>query len=147
MTKRSSVLSYLTGVVLLSVLPATNAQNSAADNSTISYPASYFTEFNPLTVNDMLDRVPGISLILEQNSSNFSGDVRGLGASSQILIDGKRMAGKANEARSQLDRISAEQVASIEIVRGTSSDLDVQNTGQLVNIILEKVTRDKNSNN
>jgi len=136
MIKRSSVLPYLTGLVLLSVLPATNAQNSAADNSTISYPASYFTEFNPLTVNDMLDRVPGISLILEQNSSNFSGDVRGLGASSQILIDGKRMAGKANEARNQLDRISAKQVAAIEIVRGTSSDLDVQNTGQLVNIVL-----------
>ena len=47
------------------------------------------------------------------------------------------MAGKANEASSQLDRISADQVEYIEIVRGTSADLDVRNTGQLVNIVLK----------
>ena len=52
------------------------------------------------------------------------------------LIDGKRMAGKANEARSQLARIPASQVARIEIIRGSSSDLDVQNGNQIVNIVL-----------
>jgi outer membrane receptor for ferrienterochelin and colicin len=122
--------------LFLTDLPTAEAQGTTEENSTISYPASYFAEYSPLTVNDMLDRVPGISLIIDQDNSNFEPDARGLGASSQILIDGKRMAGKANEARSQLDRISADQVRSIEIVRGTSSDLDVQNTGQLVNIVL-----------
>ena len=136
MYKRNFVIACLTGVLLLTDLPIADAQRTTEEDSTISYPASYFAEYSPLTVNDMLDRVPGISLILDQSNSNFEPDARGLGASSQILIDGKRMAGKANEASSQLDRISADQVRSIEIVRGTSSDLDVQNTGQLVNIVL-----------
>ena len=140
MIKRTSAIALWAGVLLLAVLPMVHAQNSTEDGSTVTYPASYFSAYNPLTVNDMLDRVPGISLILQQglDSIRFDGAVRGLGSSSQILIDGKRLAGKANEARSQLDRISADQVASIEIIRGTSSDLDVQNTGQLVNIILRE---------
>ena len=112
-------------------------QQEPEEGSTVTYLANYFAEFNPLTVNDMLDRVPGIDLILNGGGgSRFGGGDRGLGASSQILIDGKRLAGKENEARSQLDRISADQVSRIEIVRGTSSELDVQNTGQLVNIVL-----------
>ena len=140
MIDRSSAFAALAGVLLLTVLANAHAQNTTEDGSTITYPASYFAAYNPLTVNDMLDRVPGINLILQQGfgSGSFDGAIRGLGSSSQILIDGKRLAGKANEARSQLDRISADQVASIEIVRGTSSDLDVQNTGQLVNIILRE---------
>ena len=140
MSNRSPALSALTAALILGFLPGAHAQNSIGDDSTITYPASYFAEYSPLTVNDMLDRVPGISLILEQGfgTDGFDGAARGLGSSSKILIDGKRLAGKANEARSQLDRISADQVASIEIVRGTSSNLDVQNTGQLVNIVLRE---------
>jgi len=48
------------------------------------------------------------------------------------------LAGKANEASSQLDRIAANEVNYIEIIRGSSSDLDVQNSGQLVNIVLRE---------
>lgn len=112
------------------------AQDGADDDSNVTYPAAFFAQYQPLTVNDMLDRVPGIDLILNAGGGpNIDGD-RGLGASSSILIDGKRLAGKANEAREQLNRIAADQVSHIEIVRGTSSTLDVQNTGQLVNIVL-----------
>ena len=108
------------------------------NDSTVTYGADFFESTGALTVNDMLDRVPGIELILQAatTSSVSSDGNRGLGASSQILIDGKRMAGKANEARSQLARIPATQVARIEIIRGSSSDLDVQNSSQIVNIVL-----------
>ncbi|NKB35412.1 MAG: TonB-dependent receptor plug domain-containing protein [Pseudomonadales bacterium] len=109
-------------------------------DSTVTYPASYFSQYSPVSVNDMLERIPGIDLALggatSELESRFRGGNRGLGGSSQILIDGKRLAGKANEARSQLDRIAAEDVEYIELVRGTSSDLDVQNSGQLINIVL-----------
>ncbi|MEQ8955299.1 MAG: TonB-dependent receptor, partial [Gammaproteobacteria bacterium] len=111
------------------------AQNQVGDDSTVTYQSDYFAQFSPLTVNDMLDRVPGIDLIVSSGGPNADGD-RGLGSSSNILIDGRRLAGKANEARAQLDRISADQVSYIQIVRGTSAQLDVQNTGQLVNIVL-----------
>ena len=129
--------SLLTICLVSNSMAQQESQQAADEDSNVTYPADYFDEFNPLTVNDMLDRVPGIDLILNGGGSGrFGGGDRGLGASSQILIDGKRLAGKANEARSQLDRISADQVNFIEIIRGTSSELDVQNSGQIVNIVL-----------
>ena len=130
--KRYPIISA--SLAMLIALSST-AQENSEGGSTVTYPAEFFAEFTPLTVNDMLDRVPGIDLILNSGGPNADGD-RGLGGSSSILIDGKRLAGKANEARAQLDRISADQVKHIEIVRGTSSSLDVQNSGQLVNIVL-----------
>ena len=113
---------------------------TASSDSTITYPASYFIQFAPVSVSDMLDRIPGIGMVLDGATADldrrFGGGDRGLGGSSQILIDGKRLAGKANEARTQLSRLAAEEVDYIEIVRGTSSELDVQNSGQLINIVL-----------
>lgn len=119
------------------------AQDSGSDEATINYPAAYFSQFGPVSVNDMLQRIPGIGLALEPdagrrpagaNSNNQ--DVRGLGDSDRILINGKRLAGKANEAASQLNRIAADQVDYIQIIRDTSGDLDVRNAGQIVNIVL-----------
>ncbi|PCJ19692.1 MAG: hypothetical protein COA96_16140 [SAR86 cluster bacterium] len=128
----------LTLIVLITVFSSfAGAQNSSEDDSTITYPASFFSQYGPVSVNDMLNVIPGIGLALESNEvQSFNGANRGLGGSEQILINGKRMAGKANEASSQLDRIPADQVQYIEIIRGTSGDLDVRNSGQLVNIVL-----------
>ncbi len=129
----------LLGLILLTLLCASNfahAQDSEDDNTTITFPASYFAQFSPTTINDMLDRVPGIELIRAGSGTLASDGDRGLGSESPILIDGKRLAGKASEADSQLARISADEVDYIEIIRGTSSDLDVQNSGQIVNIVL-----------
>lgn len=122
-------------VLCLSILAANASAQSTEDNSTITYTSDYFAEYAPITVNDMLNRIPGIDLVLGTGSSSSNSD-RGLGSSAQILIDGKRLAGKANEASSQLNRIAANEVNYIEIIRGSSSDLDVQNSGQLVNIVL-----------
>ncbi|MCB1664653.1 MAG: outer membrane beta-barrel protein [Pseudomonadales bacterium] len=125
-------------VLCLSIAVATaHAQQSGENDSTVRFPGDYFVEYAPITVNDMLDRIPGIEMILGTNNSSSGGD-RGLGSSAQILIDGKRLAGKANEASSQLDRIAASEVNYIEIIRGSSSDLDVQNSGQIVNIVLRE---------
>lgn len=122
-------------LLCLSIMSAHAIAQSTEDNSTVTYPSVYFADYAPITVNDMLNRIPGINMVLGTGSSSSSAD-RGLGSSAQILIDGKRLAGKANEASSQLDRIAANEVNYIEIIRGSSSDLDVQNSGQLVNIVL-----------
>lgn len=127
----------ITIALLSGIFVPVTAQETTEDESTVTYPASFFAQYRPVSVNDMLNVIPGISLALESNEvQTFNGANRGLGASEQILINGKRMAGKANEASSQLDRISADQVQYIEIIRGTSGDLDVRNSGQLVNIVL-----------
>jgi len=124
--------------LLLSFCTSGLAQPQDPDDSTVTYSADYFVQYAPVSVNDMLDRIPGIALVLQEDQTERfrGGSDRGLGAQDQILINGKRLAGKANEARAQLDRISADQVDYIEIVRGTSGTLDVQNVGQLVNIVL-----------
>ena len=62
----------------------------------------------------------------------FGGGSRG----SEILINGKRTAGKNNSTGSQLRRITADQVDYIEIIRGTSGELDVRGSGQVVNVVL-----------
>jgi len=117
-------------VLLLSSIGFTQQSN------TVSYPAEYFQQWNPVTVADMIDRIPGITVALETNSSNRSQNDRGLGSGENILINGQRLSGKDNEARDQLARIAFEQVERIEIIRGTSSDLvGVRNQGQIVNIV------------
>lgn len=116
-------------------LMSINAGAQESEDSTITFSSAYFAEYAPLTVNDMVNRIPGIELILGSSSSSSGGD-RGLGSSAQILIDGKRLAGKANEASEQLSRIAASEVDYIQIIRGSSSDLDVQNSGQIINIVL-----------
>ena len=141
-----ALLRLSLAIAVSTALPGQNntfAQDSAALDSTVVYPAEYFAQFNPVNVNDMIDRVPGISVALNAGTTSGGGATnnnnannRGLGAGAQILIDGKRLAGKDNEARTQLSRIAANQVRHIEIIRGTSGDLDVRSAGQIVNIVL-----------
>ncbi|MGI9250243.1 MAG: TonB-dependent receptor plug domain-containing protein [Pseudohongiellaceae bacterium] len=108
--------------------------NNDAD-TTVTYPASYFDQYEPFSVNDMLDRIPGI------NSARRGGNSgqRGLGlGEGQILINGRRITGKSNEGNSQLSRIPAEDVRHIEIIRGTSGDLAVRGGGQVINVVLRE---------
>ncbi|MDA0687135.1 MAG: hypothetical protein O2948_00715 [Proteobacteria bacterium] len=136
-------------VAVLCVMPFTAlAQDTADDGSTVIYPAEYFTEWQPITAQDMLARIPG------QDASGpgrggggppggFTGNPtrggRGLGAGSsgtEIMINGKRTAGKNQSASSLLGRIAASQVQEIQIIRGTSGELDVRGSSQVINVIL-----------
>ena len=113
------------------------------EDSTVTYPAEFFAQFQPYSVNDMLQRIPGINLARGGGStrggpgSSQGGNRRGLGAGGdQVLINGRRIAGKENEGSSQLSRIPAREVDYIEIIRGTSGDLDVRGGTQVINIVL-----------
>ncbi|MBL4582473.1 MAG: TonB-dependent receptor, partial [Gammaproteobacteria bacterium] len=114
------------------------------NDSTVTYPAEFFAQYEPFSVNDMLDRIPGINTARGgggggnggPGSSSGSGR-RGLGlGGDQILINGRRTTGKENEGSSQLSRIPANQVQYIEIIRGTSGELDVRGGSQVINIVL-----------
>ncbi|MDP6535021.1 MAG: TonB-dependent receptor [Gammaproteobacteria bacterium] len=103
-----------------------------SDQSTVVYTADYFAEYRPVSANDMLNRIPGIGLALRGG-----GGGRGLGSGEgEVLINGQRITGKSNEGRNQLNRISADQVDYIEIIRGTSEELDIRGGGQVVNVVL-----------
>jgi len=124
------------------------AQETNGENSTVIYSAEYFSQWAPITAKDMLDRIPG-----QDNSSprgggggipggggNPSSGGRGLGGGNsggnEVLVNGKRTAGKNNQTSDLLARISADQVKEFQIIRGTSGDLDVRGSGQVVNVVL-----------
>jgi outer membrane receptor for ferrienterochelin and colicins len=137
--------SFVTLTLLLLAAQSVSAQDNVGDDSTVVYPASYFAEFNPVTAQDMLDRIPGVGSATG-GGGNFGGSRqgggnggRGLGSGSggsQIIINGKRTAGKNNQTSGQMDRITAEQVDYIQIIRGTSGELDVRGSSQVVNVVL-----------
>lgn len=108
------------------------ADNERIDGSTVVYPATFFAAYNPVSANDMLDRIPGVSI-------DGGGGGRGLGTGGDLLINGQRIAGKDNSPRDQLSRIPAQEVLRIEIIRGTSGDLAVRGAGQVVNVVLTDV--------
>ena len=124
---------------------AVSAQDAGEEASTVVYAADYFAQWQPITALDMLDRIPGQGAAggpSNNGPSSAPGNPttggRGLGSGdgNQILINGKRIAGKNNSASGQLDRIPATQVKEFQIIRGTSGELDVRGSGQIVNVIL-----------
>ena len=151
-------------VLLISLISKTVfAQENVGDDSTVRYPADYFAEWSPVTAQDMLDRIPGMDSSggfgpPGGGGGGFSGGFggggpppgffgrgggggggRGFGGGnrgSEILINGKRTAGKNNSTGGQLSRITSDQVNYIEIIRGTSGELDVRGSSQVVNIVL-----------
>ena len=138
-------------ILLLSLIaPEINrAQDASEDGSTVVYPATYFTEWQPITAGDMLARIPGQDTNGRgsgggiQRARGLSGSPsrggRGLGSgagSTEILINGKRNAGKNNSTQQMLQRIASSQVQEIQIIRGTSGDLDVRGSGQIINVVL-----------
>ena len=135
---RNLGFSHIYFFVLILVTPYVCAQApETASDATVTYPAEYFAQFNPYSVNDMLQRIPGISLARSGSRSQSRGGGRGLGAGGeQVLINGRRIAGKSNEGDSQLSRIPASEVRYIEIIRGTSGELDVRGGTQVINVVL-----------
>lgn len=137
-TRPRALLLFFSGFLGLASNAGAQAPETASD-ATVTYPAEYFAQFNPYSVNDMLLRIPGISLARSGSRSQSRGGGRGLGAGGeQVLINGRRIAGKSNEGDSQLSRIPASEVRYIEIIRGTSGELDVRGGTQVINVVLNE---------
>lgn len=140
--KRSAVRAFAALLPLLIVAVPQNllAQDTDGENSTVIYPAEYFSQWAPITAKDMLDRIPGQDNSSPRGGGNPSSGGRGLGGGNsggnEVLVNGKRTAGKNNQTSDLLARISADQVKEFQIIRGTSGDLDVRGSGQVVNVVL-----------
>ncbi|MGI8705111.1 MAG: TonB-dependent receptor plug domain-containing protein [Sphingomicrobium sp.] len=81
-----------------------------------TYSPAEFARFAPRTALDMVQLIPGFVIA-------DSEDRRGLGATSaNVLIDGRPVSGKANDAIDALSRITAAEVQRIEVKTSTSSD-------------------------
>ncbi|HAI58531.1 MAG TPA: TonB-dependent receptor [Xanthomonadaceae bacterium] len=102
----------------------------------LSYDLAYFQRFEPLTVGDMLKRVPSITFV--SDVLEYDGvRMRGLDAGyTQILINGRRVPGAGFDRSFFVDRIPAEIVERIEIVRSASADRSGDAVAGALNIVL-----------
>ncbi len=114
---------------------------ASADGSKVSYEASYFEAYQSVNAADMLRWVPGGAELIPNNrpGRNNESDKRGFGSGGdQVLINGKRLSGKSNDIGSALQRIQANVVSRVEVIRGTTAGLDVRSEGTLINIVLNE---------
>ena len=101
------------------------------------YDQEFFAKFEPVSVGDQLRRVPGVAFTSDIGESD-SPQLRGLGQGyTQILVNGRPLPGAGNDRTVFVDRIPAEIVDRIEIVRSPSADIDSQGVGGTINIILK----------
>lgn len=116
-------------------LPVTAKREVPAAASEV-FDAQYFLKYSPATAEDMVRRVPGATAILDGLEVQLQ--VRGFGSGGdQLLLNGKRFAGKG-QILPTLRRIPSANVAYVELVRGTDTELDVQSEGLIVNVVLKE---------
>ncbi len=103
---------------------------------TLTYDNSFFQQFEPLTVGDMLKRVPGVAFV--SDVLEFDGArLRGLNPGyTQVLINGKKVPGAGDDRSFYVDRIPAEMVERIEIIRSSSANRSGDAVAGALNIIL-----------
>ena len=94
-----------------------------------TYTPEDFVRFSPRNALDMLNQVPGFAIVAADT------DRRGLGqASGNVLINGERFSGKSTDIFTELRRISAANVARIEVVDGATLNI-AGLSGQVANVV------------
>jgi outer membrane receptor protein involved in Fe transport len=102
----------------------------------IKYGLDYFQKFEPLTVGDALKRVPSATFqsdILEYDGVRLRGLDPGY---TQIMINGEKVPGSGVDRSFFVDRIPAELIERVEIVRSSSADRSGDALAGAINIIL-----------
>lgn len=107
--------------------PASNTANAASGSV---YPAEYFAATSPANAHDMLQRVPGFSIV------QADADVRGYAAAQgNVLIDGARPSSKREDIADLLKRVPAAAVERIELIRSGTPGIDMGGFALLANIV------------
>ena len=101
----------------------------------VSYPASFFDRFRPVTALDIVNQVPGFQLEGGFNNNNVRGFANAAG---NVLIDDRRPSAKRDSLGNILSRIPAASVERIELIRGQVRGIDLRGDSQVVNIILRE---------
>ncbi len=107
-------------------------------NPTLVYKQDYFQRFEPISVGEMLKRVPGVTFtsdMLEYDGVSMRGLPPGY---TKILINGRRAPGGEKDRSFFVDRIPAELVDRIEIIRSPSADQSSEGMAGSINVILKE---------
>ncbi len=111
---------------------------SESTEPVLVYDNAYFQRFEPLTAGDALKRVPSVTFlsdVIESDGARLRGMDPGY---TQILINGERVPGGNADRSFFLDRIPAELIKQVEIVRSSSA----RRTGDAIAGTLNIVLRD-----
>jgi len=103
---------------------------------TLSYDREYFQRFEPLTVGDALKRVPSVTFlsdVLESDGARLRGLEPGY---TKILIDGEEVPGANLDRSFFVDRIPAELIERVEVVRSSSANRSGDAVAGTINIVL-----------
>lgn len=114
---------------------------TTATAPTLTYGQDYFQRFEPSTAGDMVKRVPSatfVSDVLEFDAVQL----RGLApAYTQVLVNGKQVPGAADDRSFWLDRIPAEMVDRVEVLRSASANRSGDAMAGAINIVLRDAYR------
>ena len=113
-------------------------RNRTADiEPVLSYDLEYFQRFEPNTVGDMIKRVPGAAFVGSDIMEYDGVQLRGLGGGyTQVLINGKKVPGAGDDRSFWVDRIPAEMVDRIEVLRSNSANRSGDAVAGAINIVL-----------
>lgn len=113
-------------------------ESGATISPTLVYDLEFFQRFEPATVGEMLKRTPGVvftSDVLEYDAVQL----RGLGSQyTQILVNGRKIPGQQANGSFFVDRIPAELIDRIEIIRAPSADVSGEGVAGTLNIVLKE---------
>lgn len=93
--------------------------------------------YGDATVGDVLRRLPGMSFT---GPAGVTKDVRMRGLDkgyTQFLINGEPVPGAAQERQMQVDRLPADMIERIEIIRNPTAEYDASGIGGTINIVLK----------
>ncbi|KKC26892.1 TonB-dependent receptor plug domain-containing protein [Sphingomonas sp. SRS2] len=107
-------------------------------NPVLTYGLDYFQRFEPVSVGEMLKRVPGVTFtsdVLEYDGVQFRGLPPGF---TQVLINGRRAPGGESDRSFFVDRLPAELIEKIELVRSPRADQPSEGVAGTLNIITKE---------
>lgn len=114
-------------------------RNRTADpNPVLSYDLEYFQRFEPVSVGEMMKRVPGVTFaadVLEYDAVQMRGLPPGY---TQVLINGRRPPGGEADRSFFVDRIPAELVERVEIVRAPRADQPSEGVAGTLNVVTKE---------
>lgn len=95
-------------------------------------------QFRDRRAGDILRRLPGVTMSspgLKNRSSRF----RGLGTQyTQILVNGERISGGGERREFELDRIPADMIEQIELIKNPTAEYGTDAVAGIVNIVLRR---------
>lgn len=109
-------------------------QVAEGNESTLTFQPHFFSDANPATVIDMIERLPGFQLDEGDN-------LRGYGTSvGNVLLNGARPVSKRETLSSVLGRIPAGRVERIELIRSGARGIEMGGHEVVANVVLSDAT-------